>query len=58
MYYLLILKSDIMIKKFTLNMSKLLCLTLKFFVFKTKVKIILSSDGLTIDIQEKKSIKK
>lgn len=58
MYYLLILKSDIMIKKFTLNVSKLLSLTLKFFVFKTKVKVILSSDGLTIDIQEKKSIKK
>lgn len=47
-----------MIKKFTLNVSKLLSLTLKFFVFKTKVKVILSSDGLTIDIQEKKSIKK
>lgn len=58
MYYLLILKSDIMIKKFTLNVSKLLSLTLKFFVFKTKVKVILSSDGLTIDVQEKKSIKK
>lgn len=58
MYCFLILKSDIMIKKFTLNVSKLLSLTLKFFVFKTKVKVILSSDGLTIDIQEKKSIKK
>lgn len=58
MYYLLILKSDIMIKKFTINVSKLLSLTLKFFVFKTKVKVILSSDGLTIDVQEKKSIKK
>ena len=58
MYYLLILKSDIMIKKITLNMSKLLRLTLKFFVLKTKVKIILSSDGITIDVQEKKTTKK
>lgn len=58
MYYLLILKSDIMIKKISINLTKLLSLTFKFFIFKTKVKVILSSDGLTIDVQEKKSIKK
>lgn len=58
MYYLLILKSDIMVKKFSINLTKLLSLTFKFFVFKTKVKVILSSDGLTIDVQEKKTTKK
>ena len=58
MYYLLILKSDIMIKKLSINLTKLLSLTFKFFIFKTKVKVILSSDGLTIDVQEKKTTKK
>lgn len=47
-----------MIKKFSINLTKLLSLTFKFFIFKTKVNVILSSDGLTIDVQEKKTTKK
>ena len=58
MYYSFIYKNDIIMKRIFNLSTKLLRLTVKFIAFKMRVKIILSSDGLTIDISEKSPLKK
>lgn len=58
MYYSFIYKNDIIMKRIFNSSTKLLRLTIKFIAFKMRVKIILSSDGLTIDISEKSPLKK
>lgn len=58
MYYSFIYKNDIIMKRVIKFSTKLLKLTIKFIAFKMRVRIILSSDGLTIDISEKSPLKK
>lgn len=58
MYYSFIYKNDIIMKRVINFSTRLLKLTIKFIAFKMRVKIILSSDGLTIDVSEKSPLKK
>ena len=53
MYYSFVFKNDIIMKKVINFSARMLRLTIKFISFKMRVRIILSSDGLTIDISER-----
>lgn len=57
MIYSLIRKNDIMVKRFQVSMSRLLRITIKFIAFQMRIKVILSADGLTIDISERKPLR-
>lgn len=43
-----------MVKRFQVSMSRLLKITVKFIAFRMRVKVLLSTDGLTIDVSERK----
>lgn len=58
MYFSFIYKNDIIMKRVFNFSTKLLRLTIKFIAFKMRIRVILSSDGLTIDISEKSPLKK
>lgn len=58
MYYSFVYKNDIIMKRIFNFSTKLLRLTIKFIAFKMRIRIVLSSDGLTIDISEKSPLKK
>lgn len=58
MYYSFIYKNDIIMKRIFNFSTKLLKLTINFISFKMRVRIILSSDGLTIDVSEKSPLRK
>ena len=52
--YKIIYVNNIMVKRFQVSMSRLLKITVKFIAFRMRVKILLSADGLTIDMSERK----
>ena len=54
MYYSFIYKNDRIMKRVIVLSTRLLRLTFNFVVGKIKFKIILSKDGLTIDLSERK----
>ena len=53
MYYSFIYKNDRIMKRVIVLSTRLLRLTFNFVVGKIKFKIILSKDGLTIDLSER-----
>lgn len=57
MMYNLIQYNDDMVKRFQISMSRLLKITVKFIAFKMRIKVILSADGLTIDVSERKPLR-